>query len=197
MKKKTGFTLVELLLAAFLSVMLAGLTANAYSSIQRQIGNGEEELVLAQNGRAVIDRISRDVRQAVKFATTLPATSDGAVNEFELEDGHQADPSGPTYIQYSLESTTTNGFTVGQVRRSRYYYYLQADPSRHLPYDAGVVGQDGFSKQIIESDSFVVAEDVTALRFWGNADLLYIDVDLQARAGGYELPLHSAVAKRN
>lgn len=194
---KNGFTLVELLLAAFLSVMLAGLTATAYSGIQRQIASGEEDLILAQNGRSVIDRIARDVRQAVNFATTLPSDPAEAVDNFEFEDGHAVDANGPTYIDYLFESTDNNGFTEGVVRRSRYYYYLVENPTRRLPFDAGVVGEDGFTKQVIESGSFIIAENVTGLRFWGTANLLYIDVDLQKRAGGYSLPLHSAVAKRN
>lgn len=195
--KKPGFTLVEVLLAAFLSVILAGLTATGYSSIQQQISQGEEELVLAQNGRAVIDRISRDVRQAVRFATTLPADRAEALTAIEFEDGHDVDENGPIYIEYSFESTEENGFTVGSVRRSRHYYYLTTNPERRLPFDSGILGENNFAKQNIESDSYIVAENVTGLRFWGTPDLLYVDVDLQAKAGGYALPLHSAVARRN
>ncbi|GEM_PF-1875995 len=192
--KRAGYTLAELLIASSVSLVLVAMSTGIYVSVNSQVGQGEVEIVLAQNGRAVIDRISRDVRQAVDFATEIPAERVDAVSAIEFEDGHSVSQAGPTYIEYSFTNVTDG---IGEIVRQRHYYYHVSDNSVHLPYSSGTVGENGFSKQIISSDTYTIAEDVASLEFYGTDYLVKIDVTLQQKADGETLDLHSAVAKRN
>jgi len=191
---KRGYTLVELLVAASASIILITLATGIYVNVNLQVGRGEEEMILAQNGRAVIDRISRDVRQAVNLATVIPFERVDAVDSLEFEDGHNISADGPTYIEYQLENVQ-NG--IGEITRSRHFYYFEGNEGVRLPYNSGTEGQSGFNKEIITVDSYTIADDVQSLEFYGTDNLIKIDVTLQHKANGQTLDLHSAVAKRN
>lgn len=198
MSQKRGFTIPEILIAVTISSILIGLTAASYVSIQKVVGRNENEYVIAQNARAVVDRISRDVRQAVSFATNVPESQSEAISAIEIEDGHDVDPAGPTYITYELViNSNDGGFVKGVVWHKRYFYYNTVNPSIHLPYSSGVVGQGGFNRQDLTGESYIIAENVTDLNFYGLASLLQIDVTLQMSANEKAQTFHSAVGKRN
>lgn len=183
-----GFTLTELVIAAAIASILAGLTASSYISVQRLVARGENDLVAAQTARVVIDRISRDLRQALKIVDSIPPDAVDGLTNLTFEDGHDVDPAGPTYITYMLDGTS--------VQRTRHYYYRADNPSQRLPYNAGVVGQNGFSEAVIEGEDYVIADDVANLRFYGSERLISIDTDITVQGAGVQ-SYHSAVAKRN
>lgn len=185
---RRGFTLTELVIAAGIASILAGLTATSYISIQRLVVRGEKDLVAAQTARVIIDRISRDLRQAIRITDSVPPDAVSAISTLTFEDGHDVNPDGPTYITYSLEDTS--------VRRNRHYYYLESNPTQRLPYNAGVVGQNGFAVTSIEGENYLIADDVDDLLFYGEARLVQIDTVI-AVAAGITQRYHSAVAKRN
>ena len=191
---KKGYTLVELLIAASVSLLLVSLATGIYVNVNQQVGQGEEEIILAQNGRAVIDRMSRDIRQAITFATVIPFERVDSVDYLEFEDGHNISAAGPTYIEYQLTNVVDG---IGEVTRSRHYYYFEGNPAVRLPYNSGTEGTAGFTKEVITVDSYTIAEDVSSLEFYGTDQLLQLDVTLKQKADGKELELHSAVAKRN
>lgn len=187
--KRHGFTLVELILAASIASVLAGLTAASYIAIQRLVVRGQDDLVAAQTARVIIDRVSRDLRQAETVVNLIPPDSASGLTTLEFEDGHEVDPAGPTYITYSLEGTT--------VRRNRHYYYLQSNPGQRLPYNAGVVGQGGFSVSEVTGENYLIADGVSDLRFYGSSSLVEIDTTITVNATTTPQSYHSAVAKRN
>jgi len=188
---KNGFTLIELLVAVTVSAILAGITGASYISIQKLIGNNEQALLLAENARVVIDRISRDFRQTDSLVTTLQPDVVNGVSAIEFEDGHQVDPAGPTYITYQFDSGT------GEVSRHRQYYYDVDDPDIHLPFNQVIFDQGDLLVQEISSDTYTIAENVSSLNFYGDESLVKIDVILQTDDGSEVQSFHSAVARRN
>ena len=185
---KRGFTLTELLVAASIASILAGLTATSYISVQRLVARGENDLVAAQTARVIIDRISRDLRQALTIVDSIPPDPIDGLTHLTFEDGHDVDPSGPTYITYALNGTS--------VQRTRHYYYQSSNPNQRLPYNAGTVGQNGFSVATVEGEDYEIANDVADLRFYGDAHLISINTDITVQGAGIQ-SYHSAVAKRN
>ena len=192
--KRSGFTLIEVLLATTLSVGLIGLAGTAYVQSQRLTVAQADELTVAQNARVLVDRVSRDVRQTTEFTATLPDNSLEGADSIEFVDGHEPDESGPYYLQYELAD--------GQIWRRRLYYYRPSQPTVRVSYNPSEVlyeegagaPDNGLVRHVDES--IAVADGVQQLSFWGSASLLRIDVWLkQGNSDVYQL--HSAVAKRN
>lgn len=193
-KRRRAFTLIEVLLAATLSVGLVGIAGSSYLQSERVAAIEADELAVAQNARVLIDRLSRDVRQTTEFAFTLPETVADGASSVEFVDGHEPSIDGPYYLRYELQD--------GQVWRRRHYYYRGSQPGTRLPFSQGETvyeeGEEGGDTALYrhETEAVVIAESVADLKFWGTANLLSVDVWLQ-RADGTTEPLHSAVAKRN
>ncbi len=92
-KKKnlqSGFTLIESIVALTIFVLISTVLYSVYVFNQRAYLEGEKMAELVQNGRVVIERITREVRQTTDIVTTLPQTDQGAANpaEIEFQDGH-------------------------------------------------------------------------------------------------------------
>lgn len=193
-RRRSAFTLVEVLIATVLSVGLIGMAGAAYVQSQRLTVAQTDELAVAQNARVLVDRISRDVRQTTEFTATLPDTVGEGATSVEFVDGHEPNESGPYYLQYDLAD--------GQVWRRRLYYYRPSQPTVRVSYNPSEVlyeegagaPDNGLVRHVDES--IVVADGVQQLSFWGTTSLLRIDVWL-AQGGSQTYQLHSAVAKRN
>lgn len=214
--RRSGFTLVEVLTASVLGSILIGLTATTYIQAERLNVQQSAELEISQNARALIDRISRDVRQTPGFTASLPDNVDQGLEFIQFEDGHDPEAGGPYYMQYHRVDN--------QVWRRRVYYFRESDPNTRVPFEqvqmdcAGIAGAPAevaiCYNQILEQlsqtnelgdadviqqavvDEFVVADRVTSLSLWGESNLLRIDLTFTSSTG-VEYPLHSAVAKRN
>jgi prepilin-type N-terminal cleavage/methylation domain-containing protein len=121
-KNKNGFSLMEVMVSMFI-VLLILLVVYAIFSFSQQIKPKiENRAEIVQNQRAIIDRISRELRQANNIVTTLPA------NEIVFEDGHgNLEDSPLQYLRYHLIGTN--------LYREIRYYYFNMDPSTHVHYD--------------------------------------------------------------
>ena len=85
-----GFTLIESIVAITVFILISIVRYSAYLFNQRAYLEGEKMAELTQNGRIVIERITREVRQATDIVTVLPQIDQGAANpmEIEFQDGH-------------------------------------------------------------------------------------------------------------
>ncbi len=113
---KQGFSLLESVVIIALSVLLLMLLSSVMIISLKALGRGDQKAEATQNGFIVFDAISRELRQAKKIETTLPAS------EIEFEDGHSTSPI--SYIYYHLNGTDL-------VRESRRYYFSD-DPSTYV-----------------------------------------------------------------
>ena len=111
----------------------------------------------AQNARVLLDRISRELRQAKDVVTQIPANEDDESIQqphlIEFEDGHANDL---TYRRYYLEGTT--------LKLDVKEYYMASDPSTRVKWDTTNNGTPAVSSVISSVD---VAEMVQSLRFYG------------------------------
>jgi len=64
MKRETGFTLAELIIAIPLAVAVVGLTLGTYISMDKMLPGGIAQIVLQSYSRSVLDRIAADARLA-------------------------------------------------------------------------------------------------------------------------------------
>jgi len=106
-----GFTIVEVLVSTAIFVLVVILIFSIYFASQKFYQKSELEAELLQNGRVVLERITREVRQAQETVTALPQTLDNPAREIEFQDGHTPSPyaylqSDYYYIRYYIATST-------------------------------------------------------------------------------------------
>jgi len=198
MKKniQKGFTLVEILIfiTIFLFVFIG--IFNIFSFSQTFYSQMVIQSELLQNGRVVLERITREIRQGEDVVTQLPQIPDGPVLEIEFQDGHTPSPyeylgSDYYYIRYYFSSSTKELY-----RQYRVYCfddceycntYFRWDDTRIegtniLPTHACVLGEK------------IIGEYVKDLNFWGSG---LINISLTLNNRGQELTFQSKIFGRN
>ena len=164
-----GFTLFEPLVAITVGVALLSLALSIYILSLRSLNTSQNQRELANNARTVIDRITRDVRQARGIANILPPGKDDPenppVSEIELEDGNVS--SYIQYIHYYLSGTNLKR----QVRQ----YHFADEPGIYVTFDA----EDDFGNQpeVVISDDTTVGQYIDSLLLYGN-NVLTIELAL-------------------
>ncbi|MFQ5737018.1 MAG: fibronectin type III domain-containing protein, partial [Thermodesulfobacteriota bacterium] len=104
-KKDHGFTLVELLVAMALSIIVLGALYSLYINFIRTSAGQDKIVEIQQEGRAAIERISKEVRAAGCYYRNTPIIT-ATATEFEFESDTDPDPAlGPWKIKYNLDTT--------------------------------------------------------------------------------------------
>lgn len=88
----TGFTLVEIIVSITVLVLISGAVYSTFILHQRAYQLGQEREEINQNGRVILERLSRELRQAKEIITSLPDESDvpgsSPPSEVVFQDGH-------------------------------------------------------------------------------------------------------------
>lgn len=91
-KNKSGFSLVEMIVSITIIILIVGAIYSLYVFHQYIYQKGEEAEEILQNGRVIIERLSRELRQTREIVTQLPDVRDNP--EFPppdyilFQDGH-------------------------------------------------------------------------------------------------------------
>lgn len=105
--KKRGFTLTEVLVTIAILVLIIGAVYSAYVLTQRAYQEGEMAAELTQNGRVILERMSREIRQAKEIVTELPEERINPSNEILFQDGHSSVVSEENTAQGGTANTVT------------------------------------------------------------------------------------------
>lgn len=172
-----GFTLAEMLVAVTIFVLVIIAVYSSYALSQRGYLSGEEVAEITQNGRVILERMTREIRQAKRMVTGLAG---GTTSSIEFEDGHTPIPSPYQelgsehyYIRYYLETTTK------EVKRQyRVYCFDDCNDACQYPFDGCDVCNSYHSYDATrETDPTtthpcvlgdkIIGEYVAGLEFWG------------------------------
>lgn len=85
---QAGFTLSEMIIAISIFVLIIIVVYSVYILGQRGYQRGEEAAEVIQNGRVILERISREIRQAKEIITEIPAERVSPPAEIKFHDGH-------------------------------------------------------------------------------------------------------------
>ena len=185
--KKNGFTLLEIIVSISLFALVIILVGSVYNLASSAYRKGANKSELAQNARVCLDRISREVRQAVDMITILPETGDDAdfpaPSEIFFRDGHNPDEI--TYIEYYLSD--------GELHRAHLAYYFSVAPDDYVIYDS--VDDYGDNPDELVLEDLVVGEYFTELKFWGDDGVVNIYAELEKNQDKIEM--ETAVFMRN
>jgi len=171
MYKKTynsGFTLLEVMLAMATSIILLFAILSLYEFGQRTYNITDTKAEITQNGRVIIDRLVRELRQTGEIVTTLPednSSPESLPDEIMFQDGHTA--STITYIRYYLSNSDIN--------RQLIAYYFDEEPSLFVRWYA--VDEDLNPPTMTVLEDKLIGEFVYDIEFWGE-DLININLYL-------------------
>ena len=166
---KKGFTLTELLIAITITVLVVEAAYFASNVGQRTFNSASEKIEITQNARILLDRMSREIRQATEIVTVLPPTNndpeDPPKSEIILEDGHVTINR---YITYRLE-----GAQVNRIITAYYFGAILPDSSEWVVQSARDALGNPPNSAIISNN--VIAEQIISFQIWGDS-LVNIDV---------------------
>ncbi len=150
-----GFTLIETLVIMIIFVLVLGVVYSSHVLSQRGYVEGEISAELTQNARVILERMTREIRQAREVLTDFPLNLDEAFdsNEIEFEDGHLEERY--YYIRYFQDN--------GEIKREVKRYYLAGVP----------VAWDTAPKEelnMVVEELSVVGEFIDDFRFWSDEE---------------------------
>ncbi len=166
--KNNGFTIIEIIISLFISALIFILLSQVYLLAQNTYLTTDAKAEITQNGRVIVDRMIREIRQTQDIITQLPADSSGQTpSEIMFQDGHNT--STIQYIRYYLDGTNIKRQIIV------YYFADQPDDYVHSFDTAGAPPHNPPIQQIV--DERIVGEFVSDIEFYGSP-LLYINLYL-------------------
>ena len=165
--EKRGFTLAEIMLAIFITGLIFSLISGVYVVLKNIYQQTDSQAEITQNGRVILDRMVREIRQSPKISTTLPPGPDQAPNEIQFQDGHQVEQI--LYIRYYLEDNN--------LRRQLIAYYFPTAPQTYVYQDAIDKDPPHDPALPIILDDRLAGEYINDLKFWGDK-LININISL-------------------
>lgn len=184
---KKGFTLVEIIIVMTISVIIFGLITSVYIISQKAYSETDTKAEITQNGRVILDRMIREIRQTPDIITQIPPdTSEPSLlpSEIKFQDGHNTNQV--RYIRYFLDGT--------DVKRQEIVYYFPSAPDYYVhSYDTDKdPPHNPPIEQVVEEK--VIGEYTEDLEFWGDN---LININLYLYKDGYSSIINTAVYGRN
>lgn len=194
--RKTGFTIVEVLITVTIFILIVVVIFSIYLASQKFYQMGEVRAELLQNGRVISERTAREIRQAEEIVTALPQVPDNPDNpppqEIEFQDGHTPSPyehlgSDYYYIRYYLATTTGELY-----RQYRVYCFDPCETCSSYFRWNDIQGED--QAQPCNLEEKMIGEFVKEVKFWGSG-LINISLILSKR--NEEINLQTEIFGRN
>lgn len=182
-----GFTLIEVIIAMIISIIIFGLITSIYIISQKTYLEIDAKAEIIQNGRVILDRMVREIRQTPNVVTQIPPNNSEPLllpSEIKFQDGHNLDQT--KYIRYFLDNTN--------IKRQEIIYYFPSDPNYYVHfYDTDKdPPHNPPIEQVLEEK--IIGEYVEDLEFWGNK---LININLYLYKDGRSSIINTAVYGRN
>ncbi|MFC1663783.1 PilW family protein [Patescibacteria group bacterium] len=111
-QKLNGFTLTEILVVITVLALVVGVVYSVYALSQRAYRESEMATEIIQNGRVVLERIAREIRQAKEIVTELPEERVNPSEEIIFQNGNISSIIEEGSAQGGSENTITLVFTA-------------------------------------------------------------------------------------
>ncbi len=179
-----AFTLVEVLIAITIFILVVIAIFSLYLSGIGFYRRGTTRGELLQNGRVILERMSREIRQAREIVTELSETESGATSTILFEDGHIS--LNYHYIHYFQDGDLIKREVIG--------YYFSDDQSQTLvPWDSTPPPGQTLERKVLE-EAKVIGEHLQNLEIWGSN---LVNIFLTLTEGGETLELRTKIFGRN
>lgn len=176
---RSGFSLPEVMIGLIIMLLILMAVYSIFILSQQTQRRVDDRAEVVQNQRAMLDRLTREIRQANRIVTALPAA------EILFEDGHGNLEGTPLqYIRYYLQGT--------DLYREVRYYYFAGDPATHVYFNDTDGGGNLPSSSVTEDR--LVGEYLTSLGFSGSGT---ITISLSFSQNNQTVILTADVTPRN
>ena len=186
-KRQPGFTLIEIVITLTISALIFMLVTSIYTVSQKSYIETDTKAEITQNGRVILDRMIREIRQTPDVVTQIPANNSNPLllpSEIKFQDGH--DISQIRYIRYFLEGNNIKRQVIVYYFPSLPDYYVHSyDTDKDPPHDPPI-------EQILEEK--VIGEYADDLEFWGDR---LLNINLYLSKGDQSSIINTAVYGRN
>lgn len=178
-----GFTLIEILISISVSILLFFVLAQVHDISHRTYRSADSKAEIIQNGRVILDRLVREIRQSPEIITEISQDTSEASNEIIFQDGHEI--SNINYIRYYVDQN--------QLFREEFYFYFSDDASStHVYFYAK---DDSGNDPIISSSTpKIIGEYIDEIEFWGNK---LININLYLSKGKFIQTINTSAYGRN
>ncbi len=182
----SGFTIIEIIITITIAFVILIIIYDVYLMSQKTFRLADTKLELIQNGRIVLDRLSRELRQTPDIVTKLPPTKEEIgfppPNEIQFQDGHDA--SDIQYLQYSLFENI--------LKRQRIAYFFPEESEIYVYWNAE--DEFGGHPEVEILDDKIIAEYIENMSFYGTS---LINIEIWLSKGDILEHLYTAVWGRN
>lgn len=173
MPNRSGFSLIEVVIATSISALIFMLISGVYILSQRTYSQTDTKAELNQNGRVILDRMIREIRQTPDIITQLPPTNavpSQLPSEITFQDGH--DMNVIQYIRYFMDGTN--------LKRQLIVFYFPSLPDVyvHSYQTDSVEPHNPPIQQVLEEK--IIGEYLDDIEFWG-ASLVNINLYLTTK----------------
>jgi len=181
---KKGFTLTEILVVVVIFILLLEVVYSVYVLSQKGYQGGEDSAEIVQNARVILERMSREIRQAREVVSELSDDEAGATSTIEFEDGHATTTY--CYIRYYQND--------GAVKRCVRRYYFPSAPDIFLPWNA--TSPTETLTATTTQGPLIIGEHINpaGLKFWGS---YVINVSVLLSKGEQEVDISTKIFGRN
>jgi prepilin-type N-terminal cleavage/methylation domain-containing protein len=180
---KTGFTLVEAIVALSLFSIVTVMAASMYILSSQAHSRASIKAELAQNARVALNRMNREIRQSPEVTTDLGSDESEAVSEITFQNGHDTEEI--MYIRYYLDEMN--------LRRAQIVYYFPSEENEYVKYNTYNYNGDLPEEKILEDR--LVGEYFDDLKFWKNENA--INLELALKLAGHNFQTGGSVYNRN
>lgn len=179
-------SLVEVIIALGVGSLIFLLVSGIYVLSQKIYLSTDAKAEISQNGRVIIDRLVREIRQSQKIITTMPIIADDtAPNEIKFQDGH--DLTEIKYIRYYQDSDHN-------LNRQIIVYYFPAAPTAYVHIDATTPEEPHSPPTEMIVEDRLIGEFVDDIEFYGNR---LININLYLSKNSEQAIISTAVFGRN
>ncbi len=184
-KNQSGFTLVETVVTITIGVLIILALAGSYFLSQEIYLENSNKTEIIQNGRVILDQLTREIRQTREIITELPETTDDPESlpeEILFQNGHNATEI--SYIRYYLDGS--------DIRRQEIIYYFESNPDEYVYQYAS--DQEGNPPIMEVLEDQLIGEYLSDLEFWGNS---LININIYLAKKGQTQIINTAICGRN
>lgn len=156
-KSSTGFTLVEMIVISSIFLILMVVVYSVFLFQQRAYSSGENSAEIIQNGRVILERITRELRQAKKIINTLPAS------EIKFQDGHLAIINETSNSQGGTANTITLALFASPVNNYYKDLYIKIISGTGAGQARKIFSYDGISKVAVIDGTWQETPDISSV----------------------------------
>lgn len=161
-KSSRGFTLVEVITVTAIFMIIIGVIYSAILYSQQSYAVGENVAEIIQNGRVIIERISREIRQAKEIITLLPEEEINPPSEIKFQDGHLPEILEEGQAQGGSNNTII--LSLNAQNKNDYYkdFFIKITTGAGNGQIRKIIDYDGISRTAQVDQNWSIAPDITS-----------------------------------